>query len=201
VSIGKQSDIEDATGAAAIVERIESLCGGDCTILSGGAIPEFVNGTALSEVGGSIYNHHIFGTNRNKLARTHLCPGDQTPEPKTPGIFIGGGTDQEYLIHTSADGKFKSGYELSATDKIDLVGEFMNYRPESQKINIAIDVEYLPGKPEGYLNSQTIPFSAAAACENTRFNVPTKQFSTESKEWAMPIDGYILNVRGHQHDG
>jgi hypothetical protein len=115
-------------------------------------------------------------------------------------VIIGGGTDQEYQLYTTPNSDFKSGYEVKKTDKIDLVAEFMNYRLQGQKINIAIDFEYLPGKPEGYLSSQVQVFSAAP-CNQTSFNVPTKQFTTASKEWIVPVNGYIINIRGHEHDG
>jgi hypothetical protein len=184
-----------------VVERIESICGGDCTILGGGAVPEFDNGTAISDAGMSIYNHHIFATNRDRERYGYICPGQAPTQEKRPETFIGGGTDKEYMLHTSPDGIVKSGYEVKQSDRIDLAGEFMNYRQQGQKIIIAIDFEYLPGRPEGYLNTNTITLSAAAGCKNVAFNVPTKQYSTESKEWIMPIDGYITTVRGHEHDG
>jgi hypothetical protein len=201
-SVGVLSDKEDVFGAISLVERIESFCGGECTVLSGGAVPEFENGTALSEVGGSIYNHHIFATNQGRYSPDHICPGQTKPARRSPGIMIGGGTDQEYQLYTSPDGSFKSGFEVRKTDKIDLVGEFMNYRTQSQNIILALDFEYLPGKPEGYLHSEPLAFSAAPCSINrTDFHVPTKQYSTTSKEWIMPVDGYIVSIRGHEHDG
>jgi hypothetical protein len=192
--------MEDKFGAISIVDRIESLCGGDCTILGGGAVPEFENGTAISTVGGSIYNHHIFATNRGRYTYDHVCPGATQPDPKGPSVFIGGGTDREYQLHTSPDGTFKSGYELKQTDKTDLVAEFMNYREQSQKIMLTLDFEYLPGKPEGWFNTYPL-ILMANPCNMSSFHPPTKQYSTTSQGWPMPVDGYIISIRGHEHDG
>jgi hypothetical protein len=80
------------------------------------------------------------------------------------------------------------------------MAEFMNYRTQGQKIVIAIEFEYLPGKPEGFLNAQPIAF-IAGPCNMSAFNVPNKQFSTSSLDWKMPTDVYIISARGHQHDG
>jgi hypothetical protein len=113
---------------------------------------------------------------------------------------MGGGTDRESFIYTSSDSSLKGGYFVKSNQRLDLVAEFMNYRVQSQKIVLAVEFEYLPGKPEGFLNSQSIAF-AAAPCNMSSFNVPQKQFSTSSLGWKMPTDGYIISARGHQHDG
>jgi hypothetical protein len=190
----------DAMGALAIVDQIDNFCDGACTILWGGAVPYFENGTAISEAGGSIYNHHIFAINRGRSVPDHICPGDPIKSSLTADAFIGGGTDREYAIFTSANGALKSGYEVKKTDRIDLVAEFMNYRPQSQNIHIALDFEYLPGKQEGFLNAQTVLLSATR-CNETAFNVPGKQYSTSSGDWIVPTDASIIAARGHQHDG
>ena len=190
----------DASGSLAVVDKIETFCGGACSVLWGGAVPYFENGTAISEVGGSIYNHHIFTVNRGRNVPDHICPGDSAKMGMVADPFIGGGTDQEYMLFTSPDGSFKSGYELKATDRVDLVAEFMNYRPQSQRIHITVDFEYLPGKQDGLLNAQTLALSAAS-CNQMAFNVPSKQYTTTSEDWIVPVDATIISARGHQHDG
>lgn len=198
-SIGIPSDpVADKNGALTIDDRIVSLCGGDCVVLFGGAVPEYENGTALSAVGGSIYNHHIFIANRDRLVPHQICPGEPSMG-NMAGVFIGGGTDKESQIHTSSNGEIKSGYFVKANQKLDLMAEFMNYR-EKEKIVIAVEFEYLPGQPKGFFNSQPLVVSAAP-CSMSTFNVPKKQYSTTSLEWKMPTDVYVINARGHQHDG
>jgi hypothetical protein len=151
-------------------------------------------------VNGSIYNHHVFALNRDRLVSSHICPGDPNSSEKFPAAVINSQTDQEVTIYTSPDRKVKSGYAIKSTDRLDLFAEFMNYKTESARINIAFDFEYIPGKPEGYLNSQGIMFSATP-CNHTAFNVPGKQYTISSKEWIAPVDLTLINARGHQHDG
>lgn len=82
------------------------------------------------------------------------------------------------------------------------MAEFMNYQEEKEEIVLAIEIEYLPGRPEGYLTSQLLVVSAAeCGMSSTAFNVPGKQYETVSKEWKLPTDAYMLSARGHQHDG
>lgn len=122
-------DPRDSKGAAGFQERLEPLCD-ECMVLYGVAIPEFENGTALSALGGSIFNHHITTVNRGRAERHAICPG----------------TDKEVEMFTSANGNAKTGYYTSAKDKIDVVTEFMNYRPEARNVYLVIDYEYLKVK-------------------------------------------------------
>jgi hypothetical protein len=188
--------MEDKVGAIVIDNAIESLCGGDCSILWGLGIPEFENGTAITAAGGSIYNHHVFATNRDRLVSGHICPGDSTPPEKFADSVINSQNDQEITTYTSSDGKVKTGYSIKSTDRLSLLAELMNYRKESARVNIAFDIEYMPGKPEGYLNTQGMMFTASP-CNQTGFNVPTKQYTVTSNEWIVPVDLTLLNARGH----
>jgi hypothetical protein len=76
----------------------------------------------------------------------------------------------------------------------------MNYRAERARVVIAFDIEYLPGKPEGYLNTQGLMFSATP-CDQLQFDVKGKQYSVTSNTWIVPVDLTLMNARGHQHDG
>jgi hypothetical protein len=127
------------------------------------------------------------GSNIDKLQQTHNLPcltsisGEMVNYITIPTIaykkslwivrIVGIVPNARICQSTSPDGKVKSGYAIKSTDRLDLFAEFMNYRTESARINIAFDFEYIPGKPEGYLNSQSIMFSATP-CSHTGFNVP-----------------------------
>ena len=95
----------------------------------------------------------------------------------------------------------KAGYEVKKGDRIDLQTELMNYRQESQNIVMALDVEYLPGNHEGYISTKTIEFVATPCNKDFFFSPSTKKLSTTSEEWAVPTKGYIINIRGHEHEG
>jgi len=147
-----------------------------------------------------VYNHHVFALNRDRLVSAHICPGDSASSSmmKAADTVINSQTDKEVTLYT--DGKVLSGKTIRSTDRLDLLAEFMNYRTESARINVAFDFEYMPGTPEGYLNTQSIMFSATP-CDQTAFNVPAKQYSISSNEWIVPVDLTLINARGHQHDG
>jgi hypothetical protein len=193
-------DPHDMKGAAAFQERLEPVCN-ECVVLYGVAVPEYENGTALSAVG-IIYNHHITAVNRGRAERHAICPGSAKLPSKSPGMFISGGTDKEIEMFVSANGCTKTGYYTSDKDKFDVFAEFMNYRPEAQNVYLVLEYEYLPGKPAGYLNTQSLTLSAGDRdCGDTLTPIKDKKYSVASKEWASPAEGYILNMRGHETDG
>jgi hypothetical protein len=130
----------------------------------------------------------------------HICPGDSSFSEKASDTIINSQTDREVTVYTSSDYKVKTGYVIKATNTVHLLAEFMNYRPESARITVSFDLEYVPGIPEGFLNSQGIMF-LATPCNQIVFNPPTKQYTISSAGWMAPTDLTLINARGHQHDG
>lgn len=170
--------------------------------MKGSGFPVYENGTSVAALSQSIYNHHVFGINVDDPQRKHVCPGSTVPATKIATTFIGGGTDREfYQYNAASSSSLKAGYEVKKGDRIDLQTELMNYRDEPQTVNILVDVEYLPGKHDGYLSSKTIEFVASPCEYEFFFNLSQKKYTTTSKEWDAPSDGYIMGIRGHEHDG
>jgi hypothetical protein len=129
---------------------------------------------------------------------SHICPGDSSPQMKASDTIINSQTDTEVTNYMFAN--VSSGYQLKGTHKLQIVAELMNYNQGKVPVNIAFDFEYIPGNPEGYLNAQSLMFSATP-CDQVFFDVPGKQFSLKSNEWIVPADLTLINARGHQHDG
>lgn len=195
------NDEADAFGSLSFLGRLSDFCGGECIVLKGSGIPEYENGTAVTALGQSIYNHQVFGINVDDLQPKHVCPGSPHADSKKATTFIGGGTNTEFYQYSTSNLTMKTGYEVKKGDRIDLQMELMNYRLEPQNVFLALDVEYLPGKNEGYLSTKTIEFVATPCDQNFFFNPSSKKFSTTSKEWIAPTNGVIINIRGHEHDG
>jgi hypothetical protein len=163
-------------------------------------IPEFINGTAITAVGGSIYNHHVFLLDRSKMVTGHICPGDTNTGEKFPSSIVNSQTDREVTKYTTSSGNVKTGFVVKSTDRLELLSEFMNYRLEKAEVTVAFDFEYLPGHPDGYLHSQGMMFSATP-CDQLGFNVTEKKYTLKSGEWKVPVNLTLINARGHQHDG
>jgi hypothetical protein len=130
-----------------------------------------------------------------------VCPGSTHPPNKIATTFIGGGTDTEFYQYSATNTSMKAGYEVKKGDRIDLQTELMNYRQESQNIVMALDVEYLPGNHEGFLSTKAIEFVATPCNKDFFFSPSSKKLSTTSEEWVVPTKGYIINIRGHEHEG
>jgi hypothetical protein len=197
-TVGVPEDPKDVKGAFSFATNLDPICS-DCMVLRGGAVLEFANGTHASIADG-IYNHHVITNNYGKKEHSVTCPGSSVSIPKSAGLFIAAGNDHGDQLYTSEDGSFKSGYYIKPTDTFDMEGEFMNYNAAPQTIYVVIDFEYLPGKPEGYLDAHSLTLSVAP-CNETAFKLPRPQYSKTSQGWTVPADGYIVNIRGHEHDG
>lgn len=62
----------------------------------------------------------------------------------------------------------------------------------------------MPGDPKDFLNVHTTTFSANKANGKDMglfFDVPTTHYTISSKAWTVPVNGYIVSYRGHEHDG
>jgi hypothetical protein len=166
-TVGIPEDPKDIKGAFSFTTNVAPMCT-DCMVLRGGAVLEYANGTKASIADG-IYNHHVVTNNYGKKERGVTCPGS-IAIPKTAGLFIGGGNEHGDLLYTSEDGNFKSGYYIKPIDTFDMEGEFMNYNTAPQTIYVVLDFEYLPGKPEGYLDAHSLTLSVAP-CNETAFKL------------------------------
>jgi hypothetical protein len=68
-------------------------------------------------------------------------------------IFMGTGEETGGTHFSTQDAMFNSGYFLGEQDKLMVTGEIINYGNETKKIYAVSDVEYMPGKPEGYMEA------------------------------------------------
>jgi hypothetical protein len=64
--------------------------------------------------------------------------------------IFGSGDDGSAQNFYSIDPSFKSGYYIGKKDIILHTSELINYKNTTQKVYITADVEYIPGKPEGW---------------------------------------------------
>jgi len=82
-----------------------------------------------------------------------------------------------------------------------MLTQLMNYRPEPQKVYVIAEVEYLPGKPAGYMESTGIGLSVTGCDQAIDFLVPTPQYSRTSPEITVPKDALLVSMSAHMHDG
>jgi hypothetical protein len=165
----------------------------DCIVLTGGVTLEYRDGSPAN-VSTGVYNHHVIVLDVGKTQHMMVCPGSSVPRvPSSPALFLGGASGDTFQLFTTADGTFKTGYYISPTDNLAMMAEIMNYRAQKQEIYIVTEAEWIQGKPEGYLDTMTLPMSVGD-CNQPEFMITQDRYSKSSGDWIVPADGYIMNI-------
>jgi hypothetical protein len=95
-----------------------------------------------------------------------------------PGMtqLFGSGDDGMARIYHSKDPSLKTGFYIGKSDNLYHTSEFVNYKSYPQTIYITAEVEWVPGKPAGYVDAMMGAMSATGCggvgyCMST-FTVP-----------------------------
>jgi hypothetical protein len=129
----------------------------DCMFLSGTTYLTYANGSNAGLTEG-VYNHHIsvwIPTKKTKVPFS--CARSRKTKRQVGGgmtQLFGSGHDGMARLYSPTDGKIKSGFYIGKSDKIYHSSEFVNYdKDRTQEVYFTAEVEYLPGKPAGYLDA------------------------------------------------
>jgi len=108
---------------------------------------------------------------------------------------MGATEEKAFSIFNTPDYKFDGGYYLSPEDKVMVTSELVNYSNNTYTIHSVSEVEYVPGKPEGYMDVVTEVLQVND-CDGGAIGLYApegkKQFSFNSKNMTAIVDGYIL---------
>jgi hypothetical protein len=146
-------------GSTAWFNKINGGFPQDATILMTNTTITLENGQPAT-IGEGIYNHHtvFFDTSKNSPVTT-TCPNlsvaqkAMKPASNPATILAGTSEDTAKMVFASNDGSFNSGFWLSKSDKVMLMGEVVNYKNYTQKVFSVTDVEYVNGRAEGMLDA------------------------------------------------
>jgi hypothetical protein len=106
-------------------------------------------------IGDGLYNHHNLFADLSKIPETWLSCGDRPRGAIPVTVLTGGATGAGPIRYTSADGEHKSGFYVSKTEKISVGIDVVNYTPRERTVYTVSELEYLPGKPAGYMHTQS----------------------------------------------
>jgi Stress up-regulated Nod 19 len=176
----------------------------NCSVLYGKATLFFENGTQANVEHG-VYEHHVVVVDLGKPKKVpfYLCQGQKGFLGSFPGSgFIVSGNDIANNMFTTPDGTFNSGYNMR-NPRIAMQAELVNYRPEKQKVFIALEYEYLPTIPDPAPADAAVTLFSVTGCSPPDYHrdINQKVYNMSSVEVASPVDGYIINAKGHLHDG
>lgn len=95
----------------------------------------------------------------------------------------------------------KSGYWLASPNKVFMLTELMNEHALHRTVFLTITFEYIPYLPSGF-NAVTPIWLDIGGCES-EMQVPADKtsFHFHSPVWTSTINGRIICILGHLHDG
>jgi hypothetical protein len=129
---------------------ITGICA-SCTVLYAKADTHFLNSTRAS-VSSGLYNHHVLVLDSAKRTLPwYLCDEKKYLGATKAAGFIVTGVDEAANYFTSPDGKFNSGYWIGENqNKFVMKSELTNYRDHGIDVYVTLEVEYVPGRIEGW---------------------------------------------------
>ncbi|KAF1817145.1 hypothetical protein P152DRAFT_9558 [Eremomyces bilateralis CBS 781.70] len=145
--------------------------------------------TPTSSSAGAASDEHSHSHRRRQLG---ILPG-------SPFLMVGEDSGNAPVYYSDKDGKFESGYYLPADAMITIQSDLVNYKDEPQEVYLSMNLEYMPGKIGPDTKTKLM---SVAGCAGREIKLDTAGESrTTSDKFAIYEDGYIINGKGHLHDG
>jgi hypothetical protein len=187
-----------------VSRQISGFCT-NCTVLYTKGNLFFENGTEATIEHG-VYEHHVVMVDLAKRSFPfYLCAGQQGFLGTFPAVgFMVSGNDIAANMFTTPDGMFNSGYNVGPRQMIAMQAELVNYRTEAQKVYVAVEYEYIKNVPEDQKPADsTVSLFSVTGCNLPDYHrdPKVKIYNMTSASVPLPKDGFIINAKGHLHDG
>jgi hypothetical protein len=196
------------------------------TIIENHTSIAYQNGTRAN-AGTGVYQHHLFFADVSKRKIDPLvCKNWQMPRFSNPfslnsgapiSVFAGSAEDDSTLSFVPGTSKsatktkailadkmdeLRSGYYVARGDNILMSADVVNYRTYPQSIYIVVEVEYIEGKPQNFVDTHIATINVGM-CNGTSglINAPQgiDQWTVSSKELMAYKPIRLMNLKGHLH--
>jgi len=152
-----------------------------------------------------IYNHHNVFMDLSKIPTPAYTCENVKPKSAIPmSVFMAGATERGSINYAATKGDIKTGYYLSKQRQIMNMIDVVNYNNVEKTVYTSSEIEYLPGKVPGYIDTvqQLIDPGTCGGPAGAAIHPPAGvQKFTVNGTSVVARDGYMLNIRGHLHDG
>jgi len=155
-----------------------------------------------------VYNHHnVFMDMATAPLKVYGCAEGVKNTSNDPPVSIiaAGATEATSNEFAAVKGNVKSGYYLTKNRNIMNMIDVVNYKNVVQEIYTSTELEYVPGRPVGYLDSNQyrVDPGICGGQSGSAIHPPhgVSKFSINSTGIVMKQNGYIINSYGHMHDG
>ncbi|KAE9991312.1 hypothetical protein EG327_000153 [Venturia inaequalis] len=160
----------------------------------------------------NVYTHHFLMYDMGKPQKpTFSCENNQKIRyVPMPGSVIMGGAAEDAEAHYSTTtvmaGK-KTGYYAKKDTPIIANIDIVNSKKEDMEVYPSADMEFIPGRPEGYLDASPV-FLPVTGCDTKDLVPGIVQTPKGATKWQLNSKGVVANedailfvFRGHMHDG
>jgi hypothetical protein len=148
-----------------------------------------------------IYSHHVVFMPSSRLGAEDFlnCNGRPVLTPQIPA-FIGTSAEIFENRFGNANSTINTGFYIPKNDKIFVLVDFVNYKEYDQDVYLVPEVEYLPGKPAGYLDSSEFIVSPNTCDSIMGYNAGSlirpppgvEKFVVNGTDITFSKDGYIV---------
>jgi hypothetical protein len=147
-----------------------------------------------------IYNHHNVFMDFVKPVDVFGCEAGHASTKQVPvTVFSAGATEVGQLTYFAQDGLVKSGYYIPKDRQMMNMIYVINYNDVEKEVYTATEIEYLEGKPEGYVRSsqQRVDPGICGGPSGALIHPPKGQskFAVKSSNIIALRDGWIVNAR------
>ena len=96
-----------------------------------------------------------------------------------------------------------AGYYIAPHDKFASLSELMNMDDQPQEGYVTITYEYIPSVPAGFGTVKALWLDIGGCMHGSEMPVKsmTHPFTYTSKPWTSDINGRLIGIGGHLHDG
>lgn len=157
-----------------------------------------------------LYNHHIVWYDQSKTNPSFVSCNGKRARSMPMSIFMGSGSEETDGMYNHGGGAVKSGYYIGKKDVINFGMDIVNYHDRERTVYMSNEIEYIPGKPADYTDSQTHVITmgmcdggnAMMGAMNIHAPKDKKRFTmTGNKPIVVEKEGYMVSTIGHLHDG
>jgi hypothetical protein len=121
-----------------------------------------------------------------------------TPKSIPVAVFMAGATEKGDISFASKKGDIKTGYYLGSNRMMMNMIDVVNYNKEEKTVYTSSEIEYLPGKAPGYLDTvqQLVDPGTCGGPAGAAIHPPkgVQKFSVNGTGIVVAKDGYILNI-------
>jgi hypothetical protein len=152
-----------------------------------------------AETKNGIYNHHnVFMDFAKPPTPAFGCDNGKIPATAPMSVFMAGATEDGHLTFGAATGSsVKSGYYLAKDRQILNMIDVINYNDVEKTVYVQGEIEYLPGKIAGYLDTrqERVDPGMCGGPNGAGIHPPKGQskFSVKGTNIVVTRDGWIIN--------